>query len=304
MLNNERYNVALNSLGTLIENEKVLSSREENRSLLLDEQYRTQIALTKLGVNYTTSPRQVPMIDQLILGPKTKGQHTFISLIGMPNVGKTSTMIDLGTHEPDEYWLFGDAARRSFGHLKTNESLDFSRLTTTQALIRSRADISYALDSIWFHSMLGEEIPEMRIIFERDINDIAFFRANFLFGRIDAKTLSKVQEAFLEELDKYRGLDRTIVNCLVSRQTSLNRETEKRKHLVVQEPFLTVLYEQYLRFHWEVLNFEKVYGMKPPFNYIAVDLSASSPEENIKHLKKIITQTTGTNRLFIQDPLL
>lgn len=304
MLDNERYNLSIYSLKDLIKKGRLLSTAEANRERLFDEQYKTQAALKSLDVNSDTLPEKIPMINKVIMGPKITSLTNYFSLIGMPNSGKTSAILDLGVNQSNLYWVFGDAARRSFGMLKQRQvGTDFAQLTLAQGL-RSRADISYAADTVYVASLLDQNSPETTVVFERDDTDLAFVRANFLFGRIDADILKRVEENFLENLNRYKGLSRTIVSCFVHPITSLERERERKEHLVVQQPFLAVLYEQNLRFHWEVLNFEKIYGQKLPFNYLAINMSDEDSQKNREHLEEQIRHIATMNKEWQQEKLL
>jgi len=303
MLDHERYGACIASLKYLIENQRV-SNPDLNRERLLDEQYKTQVALQNLSVTHNTPPSGIPMIDEVIINPRPSHLDNYFSLIGMPNSGKTSTLLDLSTNQPDLYWVFGDTARRSFGMLKQRRvGTDFAKLTLAQE-IRSNTDISFAADSIYVASMLNENPPITNVLFERDWTDLPFFRANFLFGRIDVKILEKTEENFRENLSKFKGLSRTIINCLLLPLTSKKREKEQREHLVVQDKFLTVLYEQYLRFHYEMLNFKQVYKQEPSFGYIAIDMSNKDPQNNIQKLENYIKRMQQTNMTYHQTVLI
>ena len=45
---------------------------------------------------------------------------------------------------------------------------------------------------------------------------------------------------------------------------------------IMNPHFLGLLYEQYLRFHYEVAHFEEIFGVKRPFTYCAVDMTGKS----------------------------
>ena len=222
----------------------------------------------------------------------------------MPNSGKTSVLLDLDVNQPDSYWVFGDSARRSFGMLKQEQTgIDFNQFTLTQ-ILRSNSDISYALDSIYFAYMTDEHYPKKSVVFERDYTDIPFIRANFLFGRIDIKILDKAENKFYENLNRFKGLPRTIISCLVHPTTSKKREKEQKEHTVIQDKFLSCLYEQYLRFHYEMLNFRQVYKQEHPFNYVGVNMSGTNLQINVKKLEKYINQIQQTNLTYQQATLI
>ncbi|KKR30230.1 MAG: hypothetical protein UT61_C0010G0003 [Candidatus Woesebacteria bacterium GW2011_GWA1_39_8] len=288
-----RHGKVWNALGRLKANKRLVGSELENFVKLKQEQDATQIALQNLGVDSSTQPNHIPLIETPIIGRNNTGRPkiSVITLIGMPNAGK-STYIDQ-VHEDDISHIVFDDAGKSALNAQTDKNLlgvNYDKLVESQ--VRSSAiSLSSTLDELYFRHVIGEDLPNIRIIYERDYLDLEFMRASFLFGRFDIRTLRLSEDYFIETLDRYERLPRTVVNCLVSPVISLERDPEPEKyHAIVQEPFLNCLYEQCLRFHWEVGNFNSIFGRPLPFNYVATDMSQLNKVEGINRLKEIINE--------------
>ena len=140
---------------------------------------------------------------------------------------------------------------------------------------------SHAKDQIYFDWMLGVE-NNTNVFFERDLFDLPFIRANFLFGRIDARVLKMAEEKFFDNLKDHPTTPKVIINTLIHPKASLERETELKTHNVVQLPFLEVFYEQNIRFHDEMVRYSAT--STPSFNYLAVDMSKPNVDDNVSHL--------------------
>lgn len=70
-----------------------------------------------------------------------------------------------------------------------------------------------------------------------------------------------------------------LILCLAPPNISRERGSKKR--------FLNTLYEQYLRFHYEMINYQKLSGNPRPITYVCLDFSGS-PEENYTLLKNTV----------------
>jgi hypothetical protein len=274
-LDNERYNSVLATINNAKVSGSFILSTSENKQALLNEQFLTQIALQNLKVTLSTPIFDIPGIETpYCYQEATRPFNVFISFIGSPNSGRSSTLKSLGIDSMD----FGRVGTKSALELKT--ILNFNLLTliqirTANAWYSHESDMNYVL---W---MMGYN-DDSNIVFERDMTDLSFIRANFLFGRIDAGVLKMAEENFFRMLDSNPKTPRVIINTLSLPALSLYRETEVKENVVVQMPFLEVLHEQNLRFHYEMIHYLKTHT--PTFNYLAVDMSDPNIEVNIKHL--------------------
>jgi len=276
MLDNERYNAAITSLGESIQSDSCISDHEINLQILLEQQLVTQQTLNRLGVDKSTLPKNIPGIETPICNQRVpRPSNVFVSLIGSPNTGRSSALERNFSSEAD----FGRVAYNAMKNLGKGK-IDFNLLTQIQ-IMTAEVWHSHAKDQIYFDWMLGVE-NNTNVFFERDLFDLPFIRANFLFGRIDARVLKMAEEKFFDNLKDHPTTPKVIINTLIHPKASLERETELKTHNVVQLPFLEVLYEQNIRFHDEMVRYSAT--STPSFNYLAVDMSKPNVDDNVSHL--------------------
>lgn len=280
MLDNERYNGALASLKQSIDSGSCILDPSTNKQALLEQQLITQQTLKRLGIDKSTLPQDIPDIEKPICHQKVlRPTNIFVSLIGSPNSGRSSALKSLSLSPAD----FGRVAYEVMKKIN-KDKVDYNLLAKIQ-IQTANVWHSHSKDKIYFDWLLGID-NDTNIIFERDWGDLPFIRANFLFGRIDVSILKMAEENFYRQLDSHPMTPKVIINTFISPQTSLEREKEVKTHNVVQLPFLNVLYEQNLRFHYEMTLLAQ--NQTPSFNYLAIDMSDSQIGVNITHLLESI----------------
>jgi hypothetical protein len=104
-------------------------------------------------------------------------------------------------------------------------------------------------------------------------------RANMLVGRLDPgvgmpkSSLQSVKEG----LDNIKKGNTLLILLLTTPEESLRREGHRETPGRIMNPtFLSVLYEQYIRLHYEMLFYPKVYAKDRPFFYACLDGSGDS----------------------------
>jgi hypothetical protein len=55
--------------------------------------------------------------------------------------------------------------------------------------------------------------------------------------------------------------------------------------------FLPVLYEQYLRFHYETINFERIYGKPRRYAYACLDFTVDPHNPNYEKNEHLLKRT-------------
>ncbi len=288
MLDNERWQQVNSGITKAITKEIIFPNDQITRNLHLIEQYKTQTALNSLGVNRETNPADLAGVNNFYPLQQDPAENLgfTISLIGMPNSGRTTTLGYIQQEYIDElsinplyegFHIVPEFIGSIIQDLKAEEDFSYTNLYLRQQ-IRSR---------LIYKSIYEKDILPRVSVFERDWTDLPFARANFMYGRHEGKVFRTFEETFLANLHKYNQSIRIIVNTLISPEMSFSRETEdKPYHTIVKPEFLNLLYEQYLRFHYEAVNFEKIYGEPRPFIYACIDTEDSfiRPFEKICYL--------------------
>jgi len=266
----------------------------DNLQILLDEQYRTQVALESLHINVSSKPSEIPMINVLAMpqGIIDLRYPTTLSLIGMPRSGKSSSLKYFG----DEEWAktFGERAGEVKDVLDRTGQFSFETQTLWQRYLQYEDYLSI-IDK-------NEVNQDYWVTFDRDWTDVAMTRANILFGRLDPAigiSKSSLQSA-KEDLDKYKKGHTLVILLLTRPEESLKREgPRKSPGRIMNLPFLQVLYEQYLRFHYEMLFYTKTYGKNRPFFYACLD-GSGDPYATYRMIEKTMfwyaMATTGGKR--------
>jgi hypothetical protein len=123
-------------------------------------------------------------------------------------------------------------------------------------------------------------ITRMPIFQERGyIDEVTMKRMLSLQGKTHFPTedldLFEQTEFFTQDKEFYL----TFILCLIPPNVSRKRGSKK--------DFLDTLYEQHLRFHYEMINYQKLSGNPCPITYVCLDFSGS-PEENYTLLKNTV----------------
>ncbi len=245
MLDNPRFNATLSA-----KNEWQF---QNTRQLLLDQQYLTQKALSELGVNSLTIPSKIPKADRILMVPeKVAGLRKpyAVEILGMPGSGKT-TMINRYLEElwiekkRHEVVLVKEGVRsikEEYGNLRYTDPFMYSLLAGSATF----------LDYIEASTSNSRMIIADRGQIDRRI----FRRILFSQGNVNPKIME-------EENQFMYGLENTpvqicgIIMFMVRPETSLGRI--KKEGPVVNTNTLPKMYEQYMRLHREILNYEIPY---------------------------------------------
>jgi hypothetical protein len=245
--------------------------------IYLSEQYKTQIALEKMGVTLMDPPSKLP-----------NNPLGFVSVIGIPKADKTSTLSRMAEHSMGNYIMVSEDS----AHIKNafDRMGIFTFENFTHALEYQRMD---KLNEVfnYVNEIAGSNpVNTPLVLFDRDWIDIPMIRANFLVGRLSPTTYLTSEEIFRKNIEAYtKNVNVGIVLGLIPPELSLLREGSRQmKGRIMQLPFLQVLYEQYVRFHYEMLNYKEIYGTKRNFIYSCVDTSNMDWEKNVRSLEHAI----------------
>lgn len=290
MLSPERYNASLKALVKFKEEtwqrkKEIVYFTPYDKQIMLDEQCATQQALNKLGLTQSNPPSEIPYINSLITSEYDfpPNAQLVVSIIGMPKSGKSTTLETCyeNTQLGENYHIFRETVRKIEADLEAkNKELDYEEIYTQQYKWSKK---------VW--EQIRKGTPTQDVIIERDWTDIAFLRANLLHGRVCPKFYKNAERQFAKNFDKKLPAH-LIINCLTPPNIALGRETEiKPYYRVMNWLFLNTLYEQYLRFHYEAINFNKFWGIPRPFTYTCLDSSSEDVGENIRLIEKTINWT-------------
>lgn len=264
MLNSERYNQALSALSTLGEFDQL------TRQTLLDEEWRTQLALNALGVTQESPVSKIPGINQIVnpsyIARAEKPGDIFIEVAGMPKAMKTSLIRKAAQRLP--LIRIKEAAREIKGQIKEADWSDLPGLGGYYAIYES-----------FKHSRLAEFYLKMEErnrpkIIDRGILDcLPFLRSHFLLGRIKREPFTTINDFFRIPLsfnNSQLNNKHALVICLIAPKLSLEREGQRETPGdVMNLSFLSTLSEQYLRLYHELLS------QPASFPFVCVDMSGS-----------------------------
>lgn len=252
-LESERYQRALWA------NAQERPTEKRNLQTFLEEEWLTQCALDKLGITPETSIPEIPKIGELDYIQEWVEELPFdfvIEVTGMPMAGK-ETVINRwleslwlrGTR--NQIYYAGEPAEKlpeKFQRYKREDPFLFTSLTETEFFLSSFKRI--------IDSASGQAL-EVPLLSKRGVTDrTAFRRALFFEGEVNPGFMD--DEWFWEYgfAPPYRT--GAVILCLVKPETSLKREEKEIGHPreepgpVMNIDFLKLLYEQYLRLHYEL----------------------------------------------------
>lgn len=291
MLDNERYNFALKAGRKF--HETHWGPHEKVHPLLFDQQFMTQVALERLGVNPLTKPNDIPKINTL-LGIKDNGpaKPIMISVIGMPNTLKTSGILKTRKDSDTKVAVFPER------YAEAKKQLDASGQFTFDQLIEVVSDLQAKdLHDAQINAYRSKN-RQLVTIFDRDWWDLPMGRAHFLSGRLDPQSLQSVESNFRKTLaslqDRFRLF---LVIGIIRPELSLARDGKREKPgRIMQMPFLQNLYEQYLRFYYELGRIHQFYGQKT-FSYAAVD-STEINNQSLSTILRMLFPNTQPHNIF------
>lgn len=290
MLENERYNEAIESTAKL---SMLHSTNPPDLTFqrLLEEQYLTQTALQKLKIYPNNNLHQLPFINQIVLpdSPVPENRRNLpllIEVAGMPKAGKSISI----KNAKEQFQILNPVqevagfAKRKWKE-RRGKNWNSSGFETTKTIL-----------NILVPDILLSREPDSVIISDRDLVDqFIFTRANFLDGRHfiyqtessyygDRKVVNSPISA-LRDMSTKSNRSYALILCLTTPTESLKREGFRlRKGTVMNKNFLNKLYEQYLRFHRDVVE------TKRDFPYACLDLSGNNFRENQMMFNSVVSE--------------
>lgn len=252
------------------------------KQALLDEQYRTQIVMQgfnsgEVGKIYT--PQVISERNDICV----------TSIIGMPNAGKTltsETIVETRTMEVP--LLMQEVYREEKEDLDKSKEFSFIKLYE-RLLNRQTTEFKKAIE-LGRLSVESGLNTEGHIMFDRLVwTDLPMARAHFLIGNINHPTLELIEKEFVAHLIHGNDTNNILINCIIKPELAISRQsTGEGLGRILNPIFLPILYEQSLRFHYEMVNFEKVFKIRRPFTYATVDMSSPDRIIRFRSLEKVI----------------
>ena len=276
-LENRRYGETKRAILRLAKSGKPAHDKQQNFHTLLTEHLKTQVSLELSGVGRLDPPSKLKDINRVFF-PKglerDKSKPLAIHIIGMPRSGKTTLIEEVFGEISQEYpfvQLLPEVAspikRLSEGRVT---GLDYSQLVISLV-------IAYTTEFRLHLKGIPWSVPEILLVDRGPIDILPFNRANFMYGRFDAQSFSLSTSNVNSGISSLNDFDNAVVMFLVSPEESLSREGPRESYGSVMSPtFLPVLYEQYLRFHRDLMGLS-LPGLDKPFPYACLD--ASGPTE-------------------------
>lgn len=280
MLDNERYNEAVRSTAKL---SKLHPTDLPNLTFqeLLEEEYLTRLSLQKLKIYPDNNLHRLPFIDQIIfpsspISEERRNLPLLIEVAGMPKAGKSTSIKNALREYPilDPVQEITGFAKRQWKKREGN-NWNGSGFEISQTILNT------AIPDI----LLGIN-PDSVIISDRGLVDqFIFAKANFIDGR---RYLYQTESSYygvrkvidspisaLENMATNPCRSYALILCLTTPKVSLKREGFRfKKGSVMNKYFLTKLYEQYLRFHHDIIETKK------DMPYACLDLSGNNFREN------------------------
>lgn len=305
-LDRRRYITALTAY------EKITSEIGENTSpitlgILLDEQYQTQLTLSLIRATSNTPPSEIVGVNQIhpprTLRTRSSRAPVVLEIMGPPALGKTTLITNTSKLYEPHLSVHEEVAQRAKPSEGDPGFSMFLRQTDLYEANKLTMNDNLFLELI---NARGKKEPVRPTLADRWLIDNSIFGlARFLHGDIYmarehglyAHPLSNLDEIlnYYEEDKKteFYGLGDEnpwfiqygIINCLAAPDVSLKRTPpQEEKHKVITPEFLPTLYEQYLRFHAEMLQHSR------PFLYAALDLSQESEHENQTNFNTVVSK--------------
>lgn len=290
MLSGERWLDARESYVLLKEKWPGVDSDE--KEIILAEHYKTQLAIEAFKLqSRTQDPCQIPHMDEIIPHTEITDKATRTSIIGMPNSGKTTTIkIISKTRVFETPVLVNEAYKEEKEKIESQGNLNFETLIVN-TVARQYVESLNAFTNAEAYIKAGLS-SNTWVIFDRpSFIDIPMIRTHFLLGNIRAATMLYMEEKmFLEQFCAENKLYNDIlISTFITPNNALSRqEPNETRGRIMTPPFLSVLYEQYIRFHYEMLNFEKTFKRKREFTYSAIDMSSDDSDVRFRKLEKAI----------------
>jgi len=271
-LENRRYGETKRAILRLTKSGKPVHDRQENFATLLAEHLKTQVSLELSGIGRLDAPSKLKDTNRVFFPEglkRDKSKPLAIHIIGVPRSGKT-TLIErvfgeISQENPSVQLLPEVASTIKRLSQERVTGLDYSQLVTSLVIAYTTEFLLY-LKGIPYGS-----VPEILLVDRGPIDILPFNRANFMYGRFDAQSFSSSSFNVNRGISNLNDFDNAVVMFLVSPQESLGREGPRESYGSVMNPtFLPVLYEQYLRFHRDLMELS-LPGLDKPFPYACLD---------------------------------
>ena len=240
-----------------------------------EDSLMTKQALEMLGV-LDGNLKNLPYVNTFLSREATKnieGTFSVISIAGSPHAGKTSTISTLKSegflfeYIPEEF----PQDREYASWEAAGDEKGTSELSEYIASTRTVSDLDATVSRL-----LKQKDYRKPIILERGtIDHVVLRRTKQQLGNMPLTPHSVFAHPVtaIEDLSRTPEISTTFINCLISPTLSIQRGSQ------LNVDFLNVLYEQYLRLHWELINYEKMFEFPRSFSYAFLDFSGT-PEEN------------------------
>lgn len=265
---------------------------------LLQEHKMTERYLDELGFDTSIKPSELAYIDNLILPDRglliPEAEGIVIQVMGMPNSGKSTQLINFTSLYPHIY-LTKEWSKEAKLWLQEHHAYTPKSRQTIQLGYRSRE-----LIDIFEKAKAEESGLKPEIVMDRGPVDLAIFdRSYFLEGMLSSDTFKATTPFYLLQLThSYEYSTRTgFIVCLTSPQKSLERKDPNENAYPLQklpeimtEQFLSTLYKQYIRFHYEALNNTKITGNPTTYAYACLNMESDDYESSQLRLNNTILQ--------------
>ena len=279
-LENRRYKETKLAILRLTKSGKPAHDKQQNFHTLLTEHLKTQVSLEVSGIGSFDAPSKLTDTNRVFFPEglkRDKSKPLAIHIIGMPRSGKT-TLIESVFGEISQEYPFVQLLPEVASPIKKLSArrvtgLDYSQLVTS-LVIAYTTEFHLHLKGIPYGS-----VPEILMVDRGPIDVLPFNRANFMYGRFDAQSFSLSTSNVNSGISSLNDFDNAVVMFLVSPEESLSREGPRESYGSVMSPtFLPVLYEQYLRFHRDLMGLS-LPGLDKPFPYACLD--ATGPTQAV-----------------------
>lgn len=255
----------------------------------------TELALTRMGVNRYTRPDQIPGVNTVQnFTPFLRETVGAVAIVGMPHAGKDTVIAEL--KELEREGLFFSEEPYQVAKKLGREKRPFFYGVLAESILAASGQIDLALiELVW-----GQKGQWM---FNRSLTDhLVWARALFLASYISARDLTSLTSVINREmnpphlnLDGAQNFHHPLATFvfMITPKLALSEERARPGDLprdeestdMMNEWFLQILYEQYLRYISESRS-------KRRRNLVVLDMSGSK-EENFQTFLRLFDQTTG-----------
>lgn len=280
MLESWRYNRAREASGK--------HSDLDLLTIFLEQEYRTQSALVNLGIEGSISPSEVSKVGSILMCPELIPNLRVpyaVEVLGTPHAGKT-TMINRylrelwSRDERHKVALVVEGAgsiKQEHGDLRYSDPFSYSMLgggATFWGYISSLRDINSGM--------------RMVVSDRGQVDRRVFRRALFSRGDVNPKIMAE-EDQFIYGLENTPIQVGGVIIMMVRPEESVRRS--ERLGPYTNMDFLSLLYEQYWRLHWEILQGEVPYRV-----YTCIDAEKGEDEvyERFKYTMDTILNIHST----------